>query len=76
MKIQRLILVLTFSFGFALSTFASNNPVKKEILVPNIEKQELAASEAAIDEFDKSVEIWVIPVPTAAEYKYKEGIAA
>ncbi len=76
MKIQKIF--FTFGFLLALTTAASAsvNPVTEVEKVRPLVADHGEVVEAAIEEFDKSVEIWVIPVPTAAAYKYKEGVPA
>ena len=76
MKVQKIIPVIIFSFAFGSSLLASNDPVKKEVkpTEKEIRKEHVAAP--AMDEFEKSVELWVEPVPNAVLCKEKEGILA
>ena len=75
MKIQKIIIALGLFF-LTNAAFASNNPVQSTTVEPiEAEKIEQVAK-AAIDKFDETVEYWVEPVPTAAGFQDKEGIAA
>ena len=75
MKIQKLIFSLGLVF-LSTSAFAADHQSEKvngESLKPAATEE---IAEAAIDQFDETVEFWVVPVPTAAEMKEKAGIEA